>query len=182
MHVLLRQQSRDAAIGVLTLGWIQPWEELTIDYAWTTSADKKQHMECKCGSKKCKQNMYALVNPKSDLLKTTLKPKGNVARGERTTFGPEGNVVIIVFGDLNKLTVFKNFQTSSGNLVFRKSCKRTISGFGSFEVQVGDHVELYYDAFKDQKETSKYNSIMKILLFIQDISGRKSYAYGRWYR
>lgn len=90
MNIIIRKQTNEMAIGILSMNWIQPWDEITIDYTWTTSADKEQFLECKCGSKRCRKNMYAIVDPQSNSLKKTLKPKGNQARGERTTFGPEG--------------------------------------------------------------------------------------------
>lgn len=91
MNIVIQQKTRQLAIGIFTLAEIEPWTEITTDYSWTATAEKQLFLPCNCGSKKCRKNMYALVEPESQLLKRTPKPKGNLARAERAIFGPEGN-------------------------------------------------------------------------------------------
>lgn len=181
--IALRKNEKTLAIGLIAKKEISSGSELTIDYAWSlpSNADEPSPEEaCLCGAPTCRKMLFKIEDEQSPYLLKIIKPKD---RTDRTSYDHKGKHLLLTHHCYLFFTiVLKYFKNDPVHKIwYRKWTKRTVNG-NTFTVTVGDHVEIYYDAFNKMEETSDYNSIFKVLMIMQNLSTKKSFVYGRWFR
>lgn len=186
LEITLRKKNGKLALGMFATKEIPSNHEITLDYAWTLpESDAHNNVPCQCKSAKCRKTLFK-IKYNSKYCRKVLRPSGAASRQDRTYYMPGGKQInswfyfySLLLSLFNITSEYVHFDADASR-EFRCGIRRIVSDL-KFEVQVGNFVKLYYNAFTGMQQHSQYNSIMKVLLFSKDPCGH-SYGYGCWFR